>query len=178
MPALRVVGRLNRVFVSDEEGKAEHEAQDIDVNALHQGWLRKAKDAGARIVTRAPVEGGRRLGSAWAIASGDTWITAPVVVNAAGAWADRVAESFGVRTIGMTPMRRTIAVLPAPGDTHPTAGHSSPTRASDGTSSSRRQDVFSFRLPTKTRSNRTTPSSTTWCLPKAFIVSSRRSPCR
>ena len=110
--AVRMVPLLKELWVAAADYEAD--AQDIDVNALHQGWLRKAKDAGVRIVTRAPVEGGRRLGSAWVIAAGDTRITAPVVVNAAGAWADHVAESFGVRTLAMTPMRRTIAVLPAP----------------------------------------------------------------
>lgn len=92
----------------------EADAQDIDVNALHQGWLRQAKDAGARLITDAPVHGGRRIGGHWVVAAGDREIAAPVVVNAAGAWADRLAETFGVAPVGLTPMRRTIGVLPAP----------------------------------------------------------------
>jgi D-arginine dehydrogenase len=92
----------------------EADAQDIDVNALHQGWLRQAKDVGARLVTDAPVRSGRRSGGQWVIEAGDKQITATVVVNAAGAWADHIAQAFGVPAIGLTPMRRTIGVLPTP----------------------------------------------------------------
>jgi D-arginine dehydrogenase len=41
-------------------------------------------------------------------------IEARAVINAAGAWADEIAAIFGVRPVGLTPMRRSIAVLPAP----------------------------------------------------------------
>jgi len=90
------------------------DAQDIDVAALHQGWLKAAKSAGARLLTNTEISGGRRAGKGWIVESSACRIEAPVVVNAAGAWADRIAQSLGVEPVGLRPLRRSIAVLPAP----------------------------------------------------------------
>jgi D-arginine dehydrogenase len=95
----------------------EHDAQDIDVAALHQGWLRKAKAAGAKLLTDAALLDARPQAGGWLIETKRATIDARIVVNAAGAWADRVAEASGLAPLGIQPMRRTIAVLPAP------AGH-------------------------------------------------------
>ena len=38
----------------------------------------------------------------------------PLLVNAAGAWADTVAQLAGVDPLGLTPLRRSAAILPAP----------------------------------------------------------------
>jgi len=92
----------------------EHDAQDIDVASLHQGWLKAAKLAGGQLFVDSPVTRAERKGSAWVVEAGGRTIAAPVVVNAAGAWADHVAEMFGVGKIGLQPMRRSMAVLPAP----------------------------------------------------------------
>lgn len=94
---------------------------DIDVAGLHQHYLREGRRHGARTVTRARVTGLSREGGAWTIATarGDTFRAARIV-NAAGAWADEVAQAAGVRPVGITPLRRTVAVLrvdpPAPAD--------------------------------------------------------------
>lgn len=92
----------------------EEDASDIDVDALHQGWLRRARAAGARLILDAPVSRASREGARWLIETPKGVVSARVVVNAAGAWADRVAALFGVPAIGLQPMRRSIAVLPAP----------------------------------------------------------------
>lgn len=93
----------------------EADAQDIDVAALHQGFLRKARAGGARLLTEAPLVGARpRSGGGWTVETKAATIEAEVIVNAAGAWADRVAQYCGVAPLGIQPMRRTIAVLPAP----------------------------------------------------------------
>ncbi len=90
---------------------AEPEAMEIDVHALHGGFQRMAKARGARIVTNAAVQSLKRDGNAWQVDSAAGPIVAPVVVNAAGAWADTVAEMAGVPTIGLVPKRRTALVF-------------------------------------------------------------------
>jgi D-arginine dehydrogenase len=94
---------------------------DIDVAGLHQHYLAAARRAGVAVVTRAEVTGLTRSGGAWTIttARGEAF-RAATIVNAAGAWADIIARLAGVRPIGITPLRRTVAVLrvdpPAPAD--------------------------------------------------------------
>src|SRR6056297_3352718 len=62
----------------------------------------------------APVTAIQRGHAAWQVTAGDRPFTAPVLVNAAGAWADPVARLAGVAPLGITPMRRSAALLPAP----------------------------------------------------------------
>lgn len=90
---------------------------DIDVNALHQGFLRGFKTRGGTLICDVRIEALDRKGASWRAIAGSTTYEAPVVVNAAGAWADAVASLAGVRTIGIEPKRRTVALLDAP------AGH-------------------------------------------------------
>lgn len=92
----------------------EENAQDIDVAALHEGWLRKARGAGAEVLTSAPLLRAFREGGKWEIETPTSRIRADILVNAAGAWADRVARESGIEPLGLTPMRRSIAVVPAP----------------------------------------------------------------
>lgn len=90
------------------------EAADIDTDRLLQSLARQARHHGAEIRTGAEVAEITR-GDGWQLRVGDEALTADVVVNAAGAWADRLAELAGVRPIGLQPYRRSMARLPAPG---------------------------------------------------------------
>ena len=85
---------------------------DIDVAGLHQHYLGIAKRHGVMIANRARVTALAHAGGTWTIttARGETFQAASVV-NAAGAWADEVAQLAGVRPVGITPYRRTVAVL-------------------------------------------------------------------
>jgi D-arginine dehydrogenase len=96
-------------------GLYESAAQDIDVAALHQGFLRGFKQLGGTVRTSAQVEGARRDGEGWLLqlASGET-VRARTVVNAAGAWADELARLFGAKPIGLTPCRRSAFTFKAP----------------------------------------------------------------
>jgi D-arginine dehydrogenase len=87
---------------------------DIDVAALHQGLLARLRSAGGTIACDAPVIGLERRGSLWEVATPAGRHRAPVVVNAAGAWADRVAGLAGLPGIGLVPKRRTMIVVPLP----------------------------------------------------------------
>ncbi len=98
-------------------GLAEPSCADIDVAALHQAYLRRARSLGAHLVTDARVEAGAFDGT-WRIETSAGAFEASLLVNAAGAWADEVAIRCGVAPIGIQPHRRTIAQLridpPAP----------------------------------------------------------------
>lgn len=96
-------------------GVHEPDAMDIDVNGLHQGFLRGLRARGGEIRTSAQVTGLSRAGDAWQVDCRDGAVRAPVVVNAAGAWCDVVAGLAGVAPIGLVPKRRT-AILFAPPD--------------------------------------------------------------
>ncbi|MDJ0932675.1 FAD-dependent oxidoreductase [Breoghania sp.] len=92
----------------------EHDAQDIDVDRLLQGFARLTRHNGATIVTDAPAERLTREGSIWRVETPKGVFESPLVVNAAGAWADVVAERTGVKKIGLVPMRRSATILPVP----------------------------------------------------------------
>ncbi|MDP3895453.1 MAG: FAD-binding oxidoreductase [Mesorhizobium sp.] len=92
----------------------ERDAQDIDVAALHEGWLRKARSNGAVIRVETPLLSAWRENDLWSVETSAGRLTAPILVNAAGAWADAVATASGVNRLGLVPMRRSMAVLPAP----------------------------------------------------------------
>ncbi len=96
-------------------GALEPDAMDLDVNALHQGFLRGLKAAGGAVVTRAEVVGLSRDDSRWQVETRDgSHYAAPVVVNAAGAWADVLAALAGAHPLGLVPKRRTGIMLDAP----------------------------------------------------------------
>jgi D-arginine dehydrogenase len=89
--------------------------QDIDVDALHQGYLRVVRRAEGRIVCNAEIVGAIFQQGLWTVetASGDTF-TAPIVVNASGAWCDEIAKLAGVTPIGLVPKRRSAFTFAAP----------------------------------------------------------------
>lgn len=90
-------------------------AADVDVDALHRAYLRGLRARGGTVRTRAQVVALHRDGGGWAVRLADgTALHAGEVVDAAGAWADVVAEAAGVPRIGLTPLRRTIAVARVP----------------------------------------------------------------
>jgi D-arginine dehydrogenase len=88
-------------------------AHDIDVNALHSGFLRMAKAAGASLVCNAGVLTLQRA-QGWRIVTAAGEFRARVLVNAAGAWADTLATMAGVRPLGIEPLRRTAVLIDSP----------------------------------------------------------------
>lgn len=95
-------------------GIFEPDCFDIDVNALHQGFLRGLHHNGGRVLVSAEALRITPHGGGWQVATPDGAVTAPVLVNAAGAWADEVAVRAAVAPLGMRPLRRTVVMLPAP----------------------------------------------------------------
>ena len=95
-------------------GLLDPHAADIDVDALHQGFLRRARANGMALVGDARVTALERRDGLWHVRAGDRSWRAPLVVDAAGAWADEVATLAGVPRIGLQPKRRAAFVFAAP----------------------------------------------------------------
>ena len=85
---------------------------DIDVAGLHDSYLRKFRREGGTLANDARLETATYDEGLWTVRlSGGSAVHASVLVNAAGAWADQVAEACGVRPIGIAPKRRTMVQL-------------------------------------------------------------------
>lgn len=87
---------------------------DLDVNAIVQGFMRLMRSNGGELVTNAGVQSIDKAGIDWQVTTRDDTITTPIVVNAAGAWADNIAGRAGLPPLGLTPMRRTAFLVDAP----------------------------------------------------------------
>jgi D-arginine dehydrogenase len=92
----------------------EPEAMDIDVHNLHQGYLRLFRRLGGRLETDAEATALSCAAGVWTVTTRAGEFAAPVVVNAAGAWADVVAGMAGLPPVGLQPKRRTAMIVPAP----------------------------------------------------------------
>ena len=106
-------------------GLLDQMSSDLDVHAIHSGFLRGARLRKTRVVQNADVVGLARSRSGdWTVETSAGSIVAGAVVNAAGAWADEMAGLAGVRPIGLLPKRRSAFVFsfdpPQPVDAWPT----------------------------------------------------------
>jgi D-arginine dehydrogenase len=87
---------------------------DMDAAAIHQGYLRGFKARGGRLAVSAQVTALERSGGAWTVVTASGRFRAPVVVNAAGAWADRIGALAGATRIGLQPCLRTVILVEVP----------------------------------------------------------------
>jgi len=112
----RGVHDLCPILKSDAlHGIADHNAIGLDAHALLQSNLRQLRANGGELRTSARVASIAREGRDWTVATeGDDRFSAPLLVNAAGSWADEIAKMAGVRPIGLEPKRRTIITFDAP----------------------------------------------------------------
>ena len=101
-----------------ERALLEPGAMEIDVNGLHQYYVRGLRERGGQIMTGAHVEAAELRHGAWTLHGADAGWQAPVVVNAAGAWADVVAHRCGATPAGLQVLRRTAFMVDAPPDAH------------------------------------------------------------
>jgi D-arginine dehydrogenase len=87
----------------------------LDPHALLQGNLRQLRHSGGTLVGEARAAAIVRSNGLWEVRTekGETY-SAPILVNAAGSWADKIAELAGVRPVGLQPLRRTIITFDAP----------------------------------------------------------------
>lgn len=120
-PTLRLLGegevsRMVPVFRRGQAAMAmvEPAAMDIDVDGLLQGYRRGLLARNGVIATDAPVTGLVRRKTGWRATTPGTVFSAPLVINAAGAWADVVAGLAGIAPIGLVPKRRTAILFQPP----------------------------------------------------------------
>ena len=90
---------------------------DIDAASLVQGYLKLARRNGADVVLESEALRIDRTDREWRVEAGGAVLRAPVLVNAAGAWADDVAALAGLKRRGVKPYRRTAITIDPP------AGH-------------------------------------------------------
>ena len=96
-------------------GAIFEEAEDMDVAAIHGGFLKGARAAGAVLRLDAEVAHLDRKDGHWTIRLRDgESVTAHTIVNASGAWADVVAGLGGAAPVGLVPKRRTAFTFDAP----------------------------------------------------------------
>ena len=101
-------------------GVLDKSGHDIDVAALHQAYLRCARQHGATLAVDARSVRLQRANGRWTARTRDAAYRAATIVNATGAWADEVAAQAGVARVGLRPLRRSALTIPAPPehDTH------------------------------------------------------------
>jgi len=92
----------------------EPDGLDIDVNGLHRGFLKGAAARGGKLACDAEVRQIARRDGRWQVGSSAGDFAAPILVNAAGAWADEIGKLAGVRLIGLQPKRRTAFIFDGP----------------------------------------------------------------
>ena len=93
----------------------DRDAIKLDSDALLQGYARRLRHNGGRIVTGASASQITRSGAAWQVSTERAGtFSAPILVNAAGSWADVVARLAGVAPLGLSPKRRTIITFDGP----------------------------------------------------------------
>ena len=100
-------------------GLFEPEAADIDVNAVHQGFIRGLKQHGSRMECGAQILAIERSGDEWVLEAAirgalPQTLRAPLLIDAAGAWADEVAALANVAPLGLTPRRRSAFLFQPP----------------------------------------------------------------
>jgi D-arginine dehydrogenase len=89
-------------------------AADIDVNELHQGFLRGLRARGGKLQFNVDIQSISHDTTGWQVSVGEQMLRAPLLLNAAGAWVDQVATMARVSPIGITPKRRSAFVFDAP----------------------------------------------------------------
>ena len=91
------------------------DALDVDTDRMVQDFAKVVRAADGRVLTKSTVTAITRTSQGWQVTAGSEVHEARQLVNAAGAWVDQIANLAGVAPIGITPMRRSMARLPAPG---------------------------------------------------------------
>lgn len=95
---------------------AHHDAAlDIDTDRMLQDFARVIRGNGGKVLTRAKVTSISHGDTGWQVGTTDGNYAARNLINAAGAWADEIAAMAGIAPIGITPYRRSMARMPAPG---------------------------------------------------------------
>jgi D-arginine dehydrogenase len=112
-------GEAKRAFPLLRDGYAKRAFRDrgtggLDVDLLHRGYLKLFKARGGELLLSSGAARIARDGGHWRIETPLGAFSAPVLVNAAGAWGDVVAAMAGAKPVGLVPKRRSVGVVPPP----------------------------------------------------------------
>jgi D-arginine dehydrogenase len=115
----RAVHQLCPLLKDDAvHGIADRRAIRLDPHALLQGNLRQLRNHGGELLPGGRASSVEHANGLWTVTTGNgASCSAPIVVNAAGSWADQVARMAGVQALGLEPKRRTIITFDAPAGT-------------------------------------------------------------
>ncbi|HIN92263.1 MAG TPA: FAD-binding oxidoreductase [Alphaproteobacteria bacterium] len=86
----------------------------MDVDQIHGGYLRQMTAHGGTLVCDAEARSIEYVGGVWNVGTPAGVYEAPILINAAGAWADEIASLAGVDPVGLNPMRRTVIIFAGP----------------------------------------------------------------
>jgi D-arginine dehydrogenase len=89
-------------------------AADMDVNGLQQAFIRGLKTRGGELTTGDEIISIVNVQGRWHVQTASSLLRAPLLINAAGAWADEVARMAGVAPIGLEPRRRSAFLFAPP----------------------------------------------------------------
>src|SRR5438270_13256697 len=103
--------RIPRLRPGWDFGVYDASCADIDVAGLQNACLAHFRRNGGTVLCSSALTAARRWGNQWLVEAGAERLTASILVDAAGAWADEVARRCGARPIGIRPLRRTITQL-------------------------------------------------------------------
>jgi D-arginine dehydrogenase len=87
---------------------------DIDVNGIHQGFLKRARRQGAVTKLDSEILSAVKTSAGFRVETKSGTIEVANIVNAAGAWGDKIAELFGVKPVGLVPKRRSAFTFAGP----------------------------------------------------------------
>ncbi|WP_460121124.1 NAD(P)/FAD-dependent oxidoreductase [Pseudomonas sp. S2_C03] len=90
-------------------------ASDIDTDALHQGYLRGIRrNQGQVHIDMEVLDLARDAEGMWQVHTGNQTFSAPIIINAAGAWADKIGKLAGAHPLGLQPKRRAAFIFAGP----------------------------------------------------------------
>jgi len=95
----------------------ERKGGDLDVDALLQGFLHLFRRRGGKYLFNHQAGSLERTGGVWMVTAGLQQFQAPIIVNAAGAWVERIASMAGLESLGIEPLRRTALTIDPPDGT-------------------------------------------------------------
>lgn len=87
------------------------DTMDIDVASLLAGHRKKLRRAGGTLLCENEVTALSHAAGNWTLSTPTRTYSAPIVVNAAGAWADEIAALAGIAPLGLQPMRRSAGLI-------------------------------------------------------------------
>lgn len=111
----RQVPILNPESIS--AGLLDKTGGELDSNALLQGYIRQLHRLNGTIKNRAQVEALQYERGNWTVTTRAEKYTAPIIINAAGAWVDTIADLAGLNPLNVEPLKRTVILVEAPEST-------------------------------------------------------------